>query len=223
LKVKLKSEIRPVEPSPDETRLQLLEAAGAVFAEAGFRNATVREICRRAGANIAAINYHFGDKENLYTEVLRYSHGKTLAKYPPLLGVTENAPPEKKLRAFVLSLLLRIFDTGPTSWHGQLMAREMIDPSAALDSLVEERIRPMAGQLSQIIGEILNRPPTDERVWLCSFSVVSQCTFYKHCRPVMVRLFPKNPELDAAGIEELADHITKFSLAALKSFVEKKR
>jgi AcrR family transcriptional regulator len=221
--VKLKSEIKPAEPNPDETRQMLLEAAGEVFAEAGFRNATVREICRRAGANIAAVNYHFGDKERLYSEVLRYSHGKTLEKYPPLLGLAENAPPEKKLRAFVLSLLLRIFDTGPTSWHGRLMAREMIEPSAALDSLVEERIRPMAAQLSKIVAEILNRPVTDECVRLCAFSVVSQCTFYKHCNPVVMRLFPKQSEMDAAAIEQIADHITKFSLAALKSFIEKKR
>jgi AcrR family transcriptional regulator len=221
--VRIKSEIKPVAPSQDETRQQLLEAAGEVFAEAGFRNATVREICRRAGANIAAVNYHFGDKEQLYTEVLRYSHGKTLEKYPPLLGLAVDAPPEKKLRAFVLSLLLRIFDTGPTSWHGRLMAREMIEPSAALDSLVEERIRPMAIQLSQIVGELLNRPPADECVRLCAFSVVSQCTFYKHCNPVMVRLFPRQSEMDPAAIGQIADHITKFSLAALKSFVEKKR
>src|SRR5271169_1596249 len=87
-----------------ETRRQLLEAAGEVFAESGFRDATVREICRRAGANIAAVNYHFGDKETLYAEVLRYSQGRALEKYPPLLGVAADAPPEKKLRAFVQSL-----------------------------------------------------------------------------------------------------------------------
>ena len=218
-----KSETKTGSASQDVTRRQLLEAAGEVFAEAGFRNATVREICRRAGANIAAINYHFGDKEKLYTEVLRYSHGKTLEKYPPLLGVAENSPAEKKLRAFVHSLLLRIFDKGPTSWHGKLMAREMIEPSAALDSLVEERIRPMSSQLSKIVAEILGCPLDDERVRLCSFSVVSQCTFYNHCRPVVVRLFPKHPELDAAGVESLADHITKFSLAAMKGFAGKKR
>ncbi|MDR3456761.1 MAG: CerR family C-terminal domain-containing protein [Verrucomicrobiae bacterium] len=218
-----KSEIEAVAPSHDETRQLLLEAAGEVFAEAGFRNATVREICRRAGANIAAVNYHFGDKEQLYSEVLRYSHGKMLEKYPALLGLPAEAPPEKKLHAFVLSLLLRIFDTGPTSWHGRLMAREMIEPTAALDSLVEERIRPMSIQLGQIVGEILNRPPTDEGVRMCAFSVVSQCTFYKHCSPVMERLFPKQPDMDPVAIGHIADHVTKFSLAALKSFVEKKR
>jgi len=164
--MKLKTPAGPGAASHAETRRQLLEAAGAVFAGAGFRDATVREICRRAGANVAAVNYHFGDKETLYLEVLRYAHGKALEKYPPLLNVSADAPPEKKLRAFVHSLLLRIFDKGPTAWHGKIMLREMIEPSAALDSLVEERMRPMAGQLWQIVADILDRPPNDERVRL---------------------------------------------------------
>jgi TetR/AcrR family transcriptional regulator, regulator of cefoperazone and chloramphenicol sensitivity len=214
--MKVKSPTELTDASPDETRRQLLEAAGVVFAEAGFRDATVREICRRAGANIAAINYHFGDKETLYAEVLRYSHGKALEKYPPLLGVAAGAPPEKKLRAFVKSLLLRIFDKGPTAWHGKLMSREMIEPTGALDSLVEERIRPMSNQLWKIVSEILDRPMNDERVRLCAFSVVSQCVFYHHCRPVVSRLIPNKLPEDEESIEHLAGHITNFSLAAMK-------
>ena len=221
--MKLKATTEPAETSPDVTRRQLLEAAGEVFAEVGFRDATVREICRRAGANIAAINYHFGDKETLYLEVLRYAHGKALEKYPPLLGVAENAPPEKKLRAFVHSMLQRIFDSGPTSWHGKLMSREMIEPTAALDSLVEERMRPMVAQLWKIVAEILDCPVKDERVWLCSLSVISQCVFYKHCSPVVQRLFPDKMPQDDASIANLADHITKFSLAAMKSISASKR
>lgn len=211
---------RPVKsnaPGRDETRRQLLEAAGAVFAEVGFRDATVREICRRAGANVAAINYHFGDKHTLYEEVLHYAHGKALEKYPPLLDVAADAAPEKKLRAFVLSFLLRIFDKGRAAWHGKLMSREMIEPTGALDSLIEERIRPMARQLRQIIAEILDLPVNDDRVRLCSFSVVSQCVFYHHCQPVVCRLFPKELPQDTGSIEHLADHITQFSLAAMKS------
>jgi len=202
----------------DETRRLLLEAAGAVFAEVGFRDATVREICRRAGANVAAVNYHFGDKETLYLEVLRYTHAKALEKYPPLLDVPPDAAPEKRLKAFVCSLLLRIFDKGPTAWHGKLMSREMIEPTGALDSLVEERIRPMASHLSEIIAQILKCPVADERVRLCSLSVVSQCVFYHHCRPVVCRLFPDGLPQDHKSIDHLADHITKFSLAAMKHF-----
>jgi AcrR family transcriptional regulator len=214
--MKLKTPAGPGAASHAETRRQLLEAAGEVFAEAGYRDATVRDICRRAGANVAAVNYHFGDKETLYLEVLRYAHGRALEKYPPLLNVPADAPPEKKLRAFVHSLLLRIFDKGPTAWHGRIMLREMIEPSAALDSLVEERMRPMAGQLWQIVADILDCPLNHERVRQCSFSIVSQCVFYHHCRPVVSRLFPKDLPQDAAGIERLADHITRFSLAAMK-------
>jgi AcrR family transcriptional regulator len=220
--VSQKTEIK-IADGQDATRRQLLEAAAEVFAEAGFRSATVREICRRAGANIAAINYHFGDKEKLYAEVLHYAHGQALEKYPPLLGVGESAPAEKKLRAFIHSLLLRIFDDHPTACHGKLMSREMIDPTVALDSLVEEFIRPMSAQLYQIVADILGCAPGDERVRLCAFSVVSQCMFYKHCSPVLARMFPDRPPMDAPAVENLAEHIAKFSLTALKSFSEKKK
>ncbi|MEY4916305.1 MAG: hypothetical protein RL616_218 [Verrucomicrobiota bacterium] len=216
-----KSEIKTA-ANQDATRQQLLEAAAEVFAEVGFRNSTVREICRRAGANIAAINYHFGDKEKLYTEVLRHAHARALEKYPPLQGVTANATPEQKLRAFVHALLKRIFDDSPTACHGKLMSREMIEPTAALDSLVEEFIRPMASQLWQIVADILGCPLNDERVRLCAFSVVSQCVFYHHCGPVVARLVGR-PAPDAAALENLAAHITKFSLAAMKNFSNKKR
>ncbi|MGH7994604.1 MAG: TetR/AcrR family transcriptional regulator, partial [Limisphaerales bacterium] len=123
-------------PAHDETRGQLLEAAGEVFAEIGFRNATVREICRRAGANVAAVNYHFGDKETLYAEVLRDSQQKAFEKYPPLLGVAADAPPEEKLRAFIQSFLLRIFDSGTITRFGKIMSREMVEPTGALDLLL---------------------------------------------------------------------------------------
>ena len=63
-----------MDQTEQETRNRLLNAAGEVFAEKGFKSATVRAICDRAGANIAAVNYHFGDKEHLYSEVLRFAH-----------------------------------------------------------------------------------------------------------------------------------------------------
>ncbi|MCU1343136.1 MAG: transcriptional regulator, TetR family, partial [Candidatus Acidoferrum typicum] len=58
---------------PDPTREKLLEVAEHVFADRGYQAATIREICVRAGANVAAVNYHFGDKLGLYTEVLQQS------------------------------------------------------------------------------------------------------------------------------------------------------
>ena len=54
-----------------ETRRQLLLAAGEVFAASGFRGATMADICRKAKANTAAANYHFGGKETLYPEYMQ--------------------------------------------------------------------------------------------------------------------------------------------------------
>jgi len=204
-----------------ETHLQLLDAAGEVFAEVGFRNATVREICRRAGVNIAAVNYHFGDKEALYAEVLRQSQQKAFEKYPPLLNVAEDAPPEEKLRAFIQSFLLRIFDTGSNTRFGKMMSREMVEPTEALDELLQERIRPMADLLRGLVAEILGCPFQEERVRLCCFSIVSQCVFYHHCRTMICRLFPEQ-RLDAQAVGQLAAHIARFSLAAMKHLSDSK-
>lgn len=200
--------------SSAETRQLLLEAAGGVFAERGYRDTTVRAVCRRAGVNVGAVNYHFGDKEHLYLEVLRYSHGKALEKYPPDMGVSPTDPPATRLRAFIRSFLFRIFDPGPTAWHGKLITMEMIQPSAVLDALTEERFRPMADQLTGLVRELLGGAADAEKVRLCAASIVSQCVFYHHCRPVISRLFPEQ-RFAPEDIERLAEHIIRFSLAGL--------
>ncbi len=203
------------------TRRSLIEAAGEVFAEVGFRAATIREICQRAGANIAAINYHFGDKEKLYIEVLRYAQGYAAEKYPTDSGVSANATPEAKLKAFVRSFLLRIFDEGPLAWHGKIMAREMIDPTPVLDTFVEERIRAQAAQLGQIVHQFLP-DATPDTLRLCTMSVVGQCVFYCHCRPIITRLNPQQ-KFTSDEIEKIAEHITEFSIASLKQMGKRKK
>ncbi len=54
-----------------ETRERLLRTGARLFAERGFKQVTVRDICRAARANVAAVNYHFGNKLGLYREVLQ--------------------------------------------------------------------------------------------------------------------------------------------------------
>jgi TetR/AcrR family transcriptional regulator, regulator of cefoperazone and chloramphenicol sensitivity len=202
-----------------KTRQRLLEVAGSVFAEHGFQNATVREICKLADANIAAINYHFGDKQKLYSETLRYWVRESLAKYPPNLGVDESATPEQKLHAYVRSFFWRIFDEGRPSWYGKLMAREMIEPTHALDVCVQETMRPIGEALRAIIRLMVGEIPEDDLRRL-SCSVIGQIVFYHHCRPVMDKVFPGQC-FTRDEIEKLANHVTQFSLAALKSYVKK--
>src|SRR6185437_6000866 len=114
---------------------------------------TVREICQRADANIAAVNYHFGDKEALYRAVIKETHLAAKAKHPTELAQETSATPEERLRAFVHSFLTRIFSENPSATHGKLMAREMIEPTGALDEVVRDHIRPMSIMLMSIVGE----------------------------------------------------------------------
>ena len=199
------------------TEQRLLEAAGEIFAECGYQLATTRQICEKAGANIAAINYHFGDKEGLYMAVLRSVPKAYAEKYPPDFGLSSGATAEQKLGAYLQSLLHRVFDEGRPGWHTKLISREMIEPTRALDTLVEEAARPVHQELASIIRELLGSGTTEEAVRLCTLSIISQCVYYHHARSVIRRLYPEQ-EYGVEDIDRLADHITKFSLAALNEF-----
>ncbi len=212
----------PADGAQPATRQELVEAAAEVFAQRGFRSASVREICERAGANVAAVNYHFGDKESLYGEVLKYALRCARMKHPPDMGLRPNATGAEQLKAFVLSFLLRIFDEGPQSWHGKLMLREMVEPTRALDALVEEEIRPLSDRLTAIVRGLLARGASEDMVRRCSMSVVSQVLFYHHCQPVILRLFSKM-KFGPAEIESLAEHITRFSLTALQQMATERK
>jgi AcrR family transcriptional regulator len=195
------------------TRQRLLEAAGEVFAESGFRQATIARICRRANANIAAVHYHFGDKDRLYAAVIDYADRCAREQRGPEPEVPASATPEERLRAHVASFLSRLLDRGRPAWHAKLMAREMIDPTDALDRLAREKMRANHDQLAAIVRALLGPRATAERVRLCVLSIVGQCVFYRHSAPVIARLYPDLVPADE--VERIADHVTRFSLAAI--------
>src|ERR1700722_3268968 len=169
------------------TRRRLLDAAGEVFAEKGFANATVREICQKAQANIAAVNYHFGDKQKLYAAVFADLHcmAKVPANVEPIAGMS----PEDQLREFIRQFLKRLLNPGRPSWQGRLMAREMSEPTGTLQSFVEDEIRPRVAMLQGIIQKLVG--PLPERVMAqCVTSVVGQMLHYHFARPVIKRIGP---------------------------------
>lgn len=191
-----------------------MEASGKIFAEEGYSKATVRDICRLAGANVAAINYHFGDKKGLYLAVLNHYQKISFQTYPPNLGIKETQKPEEKLRAFIRSFLMRIMDDGRPAWFGKLLAREFTHPTWAFDILVKETIRPSFQLLTEIIAAILEKNSKERIVRLCSMSIVGQCLYFRHSHPVITRLYP-GEFFGPKQIDELTEHITLFSLNGL--------
>ena len=197
-----------------KTRSAIMEAAGEIFADEGYPKATVRDICRQAGANIAAINYHFGDKKGLYLAVLKHYQELSFQTYPPNLGIEKTQRPEEKLKAFIRSFLMRIMDEGRPAWFGKLLAREFTQPTWAFDILVKETIRPSFQILTSIVAALLSKGANEREVRLCSMSIVGQCLYFRHSHPVISRLFP-GEVFGPKQIDELTEHITRVSLHGL--------
>lgn len=194
-----------------ETRQRLLEAAAEVFADGGYRRATIAKICRRAGTNIAAVHYHFGDKQGLYAAVFDYAQRRASREDAP---VDEAASAEERLRTHVAMFVGRLLDPQRPAWISRLLAHELIEPTQILDRLVRNRMRANHQLIAGAIGELLGAAATPETVRLCTLSVVSQCVFYRNSAAVVTRLYPEI--VPAKEVERIADHVTQFSLAAIR-------
>ncbi len=198
-----------------ETRLRVLEVASRLFAAHGFQKVTVRQICLEATANVAAVNYHFGDKLGLYREVL----GKAIKT---MLATTEAAKhegvgksSEEKLRAYISVFLHRILAKGPDGWIHHLMAQELADPTPALDLVVDQVIKPRIAYLTEVLADVLQLPPDDDRVMRSVMSVQAQC-HAMFVTPISKRVAP-DFVFDATTLDALSHHIAEFSLGGIRS------
>jgi len=199
----------------DTTRERIIDAAGEIFAQRGFDATTVREICQTAGANIAAVNYYFGDKQRLYVEAVVRAHRWRMER-AQLPTWSADTTPEQKLTDFIATFIRRV-RTGPDdTWHTRLIMREVGNPSTACAELVQSSIRPQFEILTGILRELRPDLAEDsERLYFTAFSIVGQCLFYHFADPIIRNLLDAQ-EYDHVTIEKLVDHIAGFSLAALK-------
>jgi TetR/AcrR family transcriptional regulator, regulator of cefoperazone and chloramphenicol sensitivity len=201
-----------LEDTTDGTKAKLMQAAGEVFGEVGFEGATVREICRRAGANVAAVNYHFGDKVGLYTQTI--VHALRFAGEAAQASVSGGTP-EDQLRAFVHRYMLGLFGPGNATWLPRLVAVETSRSSPVLKSVVKHVIRPTEARVRTFVSECVGLPSDDEQVRMCAHSIIGQCLHYKHAHGVLSILWPdlwRSPD----RLERLTNHIVDFSLGGLR-------
>jgi TetR/AcrR family transcriptional regulator, regulator of cefoperazone and chloramphenicol sensitivity len=196
----------------DNPRERLLEAAGEIFAEKGFKGATVREIIDRAGVNIAAVNYYFRDKERLYIEAVK--HAACLEPEDVDLAWPPGTPPAAKLRDFIRFQLLKFQDPSRPDWLARLIMRELTQPSDACAELVREYIEPRSKELLGILHELLPLNTPRWKYFMTAFSIVGQCHFYCSHKPI-IQLLVGEEEYNRFNINALAEHITQFTLRAL--------
>lgn len=196
------------------TREKLLRTAAEVFAERGFRRATVRDIAARAGVNLNAVNYYFGDKQGLYEAVLESFHQATEAGGIMDLAGEADRSPSERLHAFVRGFLQRTLSKRQRPNIARLMALEMAEPTEALDMVVERFFRPRFNLLASIVRELAGEAMPQRQIEMCVQSIIGQCIHLVHAQPIATRLMPYlsySPE----DLDRVAEHITAFSLAAL--------
>ena len=196
----------------------ILEAAGEIFAEQGFRKTTIREICKRSGVNLAAINYYFGDKDHLYLSCLKYYHSIATQKVPYNFGVNSSATPKEKLSTFIQTFIYRLLEEGKKTLFGKLLAREYFEPTGALDVLIEESIKPSFYLLSALVRDVLGNNCPEKKVELCTMSIIGQCLYFRNAQPIIFRLRNINAYSEE-DIKEISEHIIKFSLKALDNYL----
>ena len=186
-----------------------------MFVDQGLRNARVREICRRAGTNVAAVNYHFGDKKGLYREVLQYAFFSLAGKDPSEWVGVEAGGPEQGIHALVRSLLSQLLREGKSVRFAKLVAREMVDPTEAIEQVIDDGIRPQVEALLKILRVLHGKRVSAQRLRRCASSILGQCLFYYFARPAILQLRLEK-DLGPRSVDALARHITRFSVAAMR-------
>jgi len=199
-----------------DTRQRLLEAACAVFAEKGYANATVAEICGRAGANIALVNYYFGDKESLYDCVWRHAFKTAVTEFPIDGGLPDDADPQTRLRTAIRAILGRIFAQTDAAYFPRLMLQEMASPSAALTKIADEAIAPQMEYMHKTIRELIGEDASERLVFQCLTSTMSQCIMHGCGHSIASRIYrEENPAMN--DLESMTDHIFTFSLGGMEA------
>ena len=201
-------------PASADTRLRLIDAAAKLFADKGFQNVTVREICKASNANVAAVNYHFGDKAGLYRAVVTFAIQIMLETNELSQRAGDGLSPEEQLRGFVRVFVSRLTGEGPNAWIHRLMAREMERPTDVLDQVMQQVLKPRIEYLCGVIGAIMQLAPADPRVFRCVTSLQVQCLVA--ARPVP-KPIAKSLGTGPFDLDAMINHIVDFSLGGMRA------
>jgi len=198
------------------TRLQILEAAGKVFAEKGVGHATGKEIAERAGTNSAAVNYYFGGIEGLYSEVLIEAHHRLMDfEFLKNLAATP-ATPSAKLNAFIEGMIRAILGPASSSWVLRVLGREMLHPSAALQTLLDREVLPKKQITLGFVAEILGLPIDHPIVARCGLSIIGPIALLLVGSPEMLKHAAPS-EAVAGQVDAVVQHFQRFITGGLSA------
>jgi AcrR family transcriptional regulator len=202
-----------------ETRRRLLDAACEVFAQKGYRRAKVADICRRAGANVASVNYYFGGKDKLYIEAYLHDLKRLANRFFP---ETASGSSEDQLRSYIQTLIENFAEDGGLGRVSRLYLMEVVTPTGLIQNAWHDTVEPIRRKLQTIIRDLLGLDADEMDIRFCELSIVNQCRMLITVNRKDLE-FMLGAKLDAELVGRLADHIADFSLAGIKAIADKDR
>ena len=202
----------------ETTKQKLIKAAIKVFAQKGFRDATVRQIVKLAGtANINAVNYYFGSKERLYKQILEMVFAEYDRQAP---SDFQDKTPEEQLKIYISTFCKILYQEGQyDSDTTAILVEEFTRPSPFLEEVVDTFIRPRVQKHIVMLKALLGEGATDDMARDCLVSVSGQLLYYSFARPVFSRIYPDYFTENAH--EKWADHVFKFTLGGIEAYRQK--
>jgi AcrR family transcriptional regulator len=208
---------RAEELQRNATRRRLIAAASRVFAQHGFANARVRQIADAAGVNLAAVNYHFGGKEGLYRATLSYLAGQAQSIRP--VRNRRGATPQDRLNRRIYALLERFLGNSGSSTLGRILAHEAMDPTSALEGVLDDALRPELETLFKMIQELAGPDAPEVALMQASVGILGQCLLYQFARPALQRIYPSLAQ--GPGLcKVLAAQITEMTVGGIERMRE---
>jgi AcrR family transcriptional regulator len=201
---------------------RLLDAAEELFAEHGFEASSIREITKKAQCNLAAVNYHFHSKENLYNEVFR----RRLAALRDLRidsinkVMTQKEPQpalEQLLRAFSTAFLEPLLDQTSGQRFMKLMVREMSDPHLPTKMFVEVLAGPTFTELGKGLA-IVCPGLSEQKIVLSIISTIGQLIHVIQLNEMLK--MTEFVGVPIPSLEEMVEHIVEFSAAGIRAASE---
>ena len=202
------------------TAQRLLDAAAREFALHGYEAGRIRDIVDAAGANLAAVNYHFGGKEGLYQATLAHLARRARDEWPFDSPELRAMPPEDQLRAFVRVMLMRYLGGPQVSPLSRILAHELLDPTPAFGQILKGISQPQWARLMEIVRELLGPRASEDDVSLATLSAASQWVFFLFGRRMFEAVFPALAG-DPDVVDRLVDHIAFSSIAAMRATRER--
>ena len=174
--------------SRDDTRCRLLRAAIDVFAVHGYHGASTRDICERAGANTAAIHYHFRDKAGLYRELFRLPLESMADASRPM---TDPLLPLVERLAHFYRGMLSVLDQGtPLRQLALLHAREEVEPSGVLGDCHTQAVRAHHDRMLHLLLPEFELQGPDDALHSLAFAVGGVALMYFMARPAVEAFAP---------------------------------